>query len=189
MVWRQRERSIEIGDGLVRLPQRLQRAAAIDEDLGTGPQRDGPVVARDRIRDASEFLQGDAPVVPGIRAPRIDRDHPVETRDRVREALQARQRIAARVIGVGEIRLQGDGVVAVGQGLVRSLQRHQHGGQIGMSFGRSRVDQQGPPERLCRSLGVAALVFGQAEQLQRIEMVRAFFQDPPVGGLRIGKQA
>jgi hypothetical protein len=57
-----------------------------------------------------------------------------------------------------------------------------------MNFGRSRVDQQGPPERLCRSLGVAALVFRQAEQVQGIEVVRAFVQYLPVRGPRIGKQ-
>jgi hypothetical protein len=120
VVWRERQRSIEVGDGLVRLPRQLERAAAIDKGLGTGPQRDDPVVARDRIREAPEFLQCNASVVPGICALRIDRDRPVEARDRIREALQARQRIASRIIGVSEIRLQGDGVVAAGQRLVRS---------------------------------------------------------------------
>jgi hypothetical protein len=41
---------------------------------------------------------------------------------------------------------------------------------------------------LCRGLGVAALVFRQAEQLQGIEVVRPFYQYLPVRGLRIGKQ-
>ena len=52
-----RERSIEVGEGLGRLPRLLERNAAIDERRGTGPQREDPVMARDRLSKAPEFVQ------------------------------------------------------------------------------------------------------------------------------------
>jgi hypothetical protein len=88
---------------------------------------------------------------------------------------------------VGEIRLHGDEIVEAGQGLVLPLQRDKQDAERVASRNRLPVDQEGTPEQALRRTGIAASVLARSEHMQRIEMVRIFFQDLFVPGLSFGE--
>ena len=155
----------------------------------TGHQRDGAVVACDRIVKTPKLVLRIAPVVQRVGMLRIERHRPVEAGNRLLETPQPHQHVAAVKMRAGEIRLQGDGVVAVRQGLIQPLQHHENDGQIAMRRNRLRVEQQRPPEQPRRGLGIAAQLFGHAEHVQGVEVVRPSFQHPPIGGLGVVKLA
>jgi hypothetical protein len=90
-------------------------------------------------------------------------------------------------VRVGEVRLESDGLVAAGEGLIRPLQHHEHGPEIGMNRGRLRVEQQRRLEEARRGFVVTAVMFAESEKMQRIEVVWTLFQDLFVSGPRIGK--
>jgi len=90
---------------------------------------------------------------------------------------------------VDVIRFQRDEIVIAGQSLIRPLQRGKCDGESVASCGRLRVDRDGPPQEALRGLGIAALVLGHCEHMQRVEVAWALFQDLFVPGLGFGKIA
>jgi len=94
---------------------------------------------------------------------RIDRDRLVEARCRLDETPEPQQQVAAVKVRLGEIRLHDDQVVEASQSLIRPLQRAQHDAQVAPSLGRSRINQESPPEQALRRRGIAGLVLADAE--------------------------
>ena len=88
---------------------------------------------------------------------------------------------------IGKVRLHGNQLIEAGQGLILPLQRRKHDAELVTSRSRLRIGQQGAPESALRRRIIAALMFANAEQMQRIEMVRELFQDLFVPGLSFGK--
>ena len=118
--------------------------------------------------------------------PRIDRDRVVVTRDRLGETPSPDSLTAALYMRVGEIRLQGDEIVVAGQRFVVPPQRGKHEpGRCGRNG--LRIDRESLPQQALRRLGMAELLLGHAEHMQRVGLVWTFFQNLFVPGLSFGE--
>src|SRR5262249_58964571 len=83
-----------------------------------GPDRDGAVVACDRLLEAAHPLERDTAVAPALKKTRANGERTIIRVDRFRQSVQRHQQIGAIDVGVDEIRLMRDGAVEARQCLV-----------------------------------------------------------------------
>jgi hypothetical protein len=107
---------------------------------------------------------------------RIARQHLVEAGKRLLRAAERKQRVAAALQGIGIARPQRQRLVEAIECFGVTLERAQHVGQIHPGVGHFWIELERARYQPVGLAHLAALRLRQAEQMQRVELVRRRFQ-------------
>jgi hypothetical protein len=118
---------------------------------------------------------------------RLAREHAIERRERVLRTIQIEQHGRAVRLRLEMVSRERERLVEARERIGGPLQRAEHQAHVGVRVGRVRGDLQRGGDQPLRLTGLSALQLQQAEQMQRIELVREAFQDAGVALLGRGE--
>ena len=150
----------------------------------SGSNRNQLVVARHRLVVAAERGEQGGPVETGLGVVRPDRDGPVEAHDRGSGAVEGAQRGAAVVVCLGDAVIERERAVVDIERLGIAAEVLQDDAEIAQRIHRLWIDRNRRRDQRAGVVVVALLVAQHAQEMQRVEMVRAFGEDLRIDRLR-----
>jgi hypothetical protein len=142
------------------------------------------LVARHRLVVAAECGEQGGTVEAGLGIVRADGDGPVEAHDRGGRAIEGAQRGAAIVVGLGNAVIDGDRAIVDVQRFGVAAEVLEHDAEIAECIHRVWIDRKGRRDQGAGVVVIALLVAQHAQEVQRVEMVRAFGEDLRIDRLR-----
>ncbi len=151
--------------------------------------RNGTTEGGDRLIEVARLVQGNAEVAVDLRMTGRELERPSVRVDRLGSAARFLEEIRQIVVRLGMVGLQIDRAAKAGNRVFPSPRSPVSFTQVSMRRDGGGVDLDRPADQVDRNVGVARLTGQDAQQVQRIGMIRNLGQDLAIDTLRLGQSA